>query len=147
MKVVEPGALAYPVICFSQGIMVVEQTSSDLVTCTKTALKNGYFSDLVVVDSEGRSHRIRKAEKIRGVGPFWGYNVFLNQRIQVQLFEDEEIEQWSVDQTREKVLKSLRSWAGWDASGDLEELRSGISSARSYRDIAAILSSHLTRAS
>lgn len=143
MRIVEPGALTYPALCFSQGLVEVASTSNDLVTCTKVALKNGYFNDLLVIDSEGWSHRVRRAEKVRGVGRFWGYNVFLNQRIQVRLYADDEIVQLSVDQTRDNALKSARSWQHWEASGDLDELRRRIVRAVSHREIAMIVSSHL----
>ena len=63
-------------------------TVDALTTCTKVALKNGYFDDLLIVDANGVGYQVKGARKLHGVGPFFGYNIFLNQRIKVELLTD-----------------------------------------------------------
>jgi hypothetical protein len=40
---------------------------------------------MTVVDSNGTGIKIKDAHKLHGVGLFWGYKLFLNQRIRVEL--------------------------------------------------------------
>jgi len=61
------------------------RNEDDISICTKTALKNGFYNNLSIVDSDGVQYVVQDAEKINSVGLFWGYNIFLNQKIRVKL--------------------------------------------------------------
>lgn len=127
--------LDYPVLRFAHGMLFPARSPSDLDECTKVALKNGIFEGLLLVDASGRTMAVQSARKLRGVGPFWGYNIFLNQRIKVDLvlraapalaFED----------VREKVLMALRGPQRWHASADVGDLQGAIAGAASIRELA-----------
>jgi hypothetical protein len=109
--------LRYPVLCFSQHLARVSQTADALTTCSKLALrKGGYYDNLLVVDSAGVGLRIKGAEKVRGVGPFWGYNIFLNQRVKVRPHIDGAPIQASLAKVKRYVLDSFDRWHGWSFS-------------------------------
>ena len=77
--------LQFPVLCRSQNLVLIKLTEDELTTCNKLGLKNGWYRGMTVVDSKGTGIKIKDAHKLHGVGLFWGYNVFLNQRIKLAL--------------------------------------------------------------
>ena len=133
-------SLEYPVLCFSQNLVRVKNSLEDLTTCSKTALRNGYFSNLEVVDSRGHIVRVHGARKLSGVGMFWGYNIFLNQRIKVELFFEAQPVQIALANVKGKVLKSFNKWHGWASRDDFEELVANVKAAKSVPEIVALVS-------
>jgi hypothetical protein len=58
-----------------------------LVVCGKSDLNagsRGRFARATIVDSESMAWEMDGATKLHGVGPFWGYNLLLNQTIRVR---------------------------------------------------------------
>jgi hypothetical protein len=105
------------------------------------ALRNGWFENLSVVDSKGIKLSIAGAKKLRGVGFLWGYNIFLNQRIKVELFTKGAPTQASISDVKQLVLNSFRKWHGWASRGDFDELRDAVKNASSIPEIIALLRS------
>lgn len=145
LTVLDPNALAFPVLCFGQGLVLAQLDPKSLTTATSAALRRRYFNDLTIVDRGGAVHRVRRAEKRRGVGWFWGYNIFLNRRIEVALFQEPTLATWSLEDTRNRVLETLGKWSGWSASGDLNDLRRAIEAAPTIRDVTNAVWEHQTR--
>ena len=56
-----------------------------------------YYKGLKIVDVDGNVYKINSAKKIKGVGLFWGYNVFLNQKIKVELSFSDKFEKISLE--------------------------------------------------
>jgi hypothetical protein len=131
--------LNFPVICFSQNVIRMEKSSDSLTTCSKTALRNGYFENLLIIDSKGVALRITGAKKLHGVGLFSGYNLFLNQRIKVELVSNGEAVQISTPELKQKVLNSFRNRHGWSSRGDFESLRNSIVNASSITEIITMV--------
>jgi len=73
--------LRFPVICFWRTLTRVRDNYEQLTTTTSAGVANGMFNNLLVVDSDGLSITVKKAEKLHGIGFLWGYNIFLDQRI------------------------------------------------------------------
>ena len=111
---------------------------ADLNECTSFALRRGFFKNQLLVDASGRSVMVQSATKLHGIGPFWGYNIFLNQRIRVQLVA-QAAASLSLEAVRTKTLKALEGRQQWDAGADIDELREKISGAHSIRDIATLV--------
>lgn len=63
--------LRYPVLEFSKGMVFPARSKRELEQCTKPALRNGFFKDLLLIDSRGKSLKIAGARKLRGVGPLF----------------------------------------------------------------------------
>jgi hypothetical protein len=132
-------ALAFPVLCFNDALVIVMGTREELTTATKAGLASGWFDDLRIVGSNDVAVTIKTARKLRGVGPFGGYNIFLNQRIQVELEPAGTPEPIDVSEVRERTLRSLEQWHGWQSRGDYEELRAGVEQARSVGEIIQLV--------
>jgi len=132
-------SLKYPALVFSRGMVFPARSADDLSLANRAALKNGYFSGQLIVDSTGKAVKIKDAKKLHGVGPFFGYNIFLNQRIKVELLPDGQPSQKDVGDVRDLVLKALRGNQGWNASGDYDELVASAERAKSISEIAGLI--------
>jgi len=131
--------LQFPVLCRSQNLVRVKLTEDELTTCNRLGLKNGWYRGMTVVDSTGTGIKIKDARKLRGIGLFWGYNVFLNQRIKVELEPSGEPFAVTVGEVRDMALKSFRSWHGWQSRGDFEELQDKVQKAQTIPELIELL--------
>lgn len=127
--------LHYPVLRFSKGMVFPARTSDELEQCTTTALRNGFFSGLLLVDSDGQAVTVTGARKLHGVGPFFGFNIFLNQRIRVAL-EASGSAQLGVNEVRRMVLSAIHGKQGWDSMDDVSQLVARVERAQSIAEIA-----------
>jgi len=112
-----------------------------LIICSKLALrKGGYYENLLVVDSTGAALKIAGAEKLHGVGPFWGYNIFLSQKIKVRLHIENDPIQMSLADVKQSIFDSFKRWHGWSSRGDFDELKASVKMATSIPEIIKLLS-------
>lgn len=134
-------SLTYPVLCFSQYLVKVNPTMDSLLTCSRLALrKGGFYENLLVVDSSGIGMQIKGAEKVHGIGLFWGYNIFLNQKIRIKLRTDNGLVKLSLADVKQRVFRSFERWHGWSSRGDFDQLKASIERAASIREIISLLS-------
>jgi hypothetical protein len=78
--------LEFPVLCITpEGFLTAAEDSGRLETCSAPALKGGFYKDLLLVDAAGQSWTVRKAEKIAGVPPLWGWRLSWSREIRVRL--------------------------------------------------------------
>jgi len=127
--------MSFPVICFYGDLLRIRETYDELTRTTTAGLKNGYFRNLLIVDSEGQSIKMADAHKLHGVGPFFGYNMFLNQRIRVALDMSGRPFTSSLTEVKKMVLNSFRCWNGWSSRDDFDELKGSVENARSIPEI------------
>jgi hypothetical protein len=133
-------SLAFPVIYFGRdGTMGVASTADQLQTCTRVALKKGYFRGLRIVDSMSREFAVADAKKVGTVGPFFGLNIFLNQRIRVRLEFVDTPRQATPEELKALVLRYFKKWHGWESRGDLDSLQERVQEMRSVPEIIACL--------
>lgn len=130
----------FPIICFDRDSLRVRKDWDSLVTTTTAGVKNRMFDNILIVDANGTAVRVKSARKLHGVGPFWGYNIFLNRRIRVELVFDGEPFPMSVDDVRRLVLDSFRKWHGWRTRGDFKELKASVQNAQSVGEIIRLVS-------
>lgn len=131
--------LRFPVLCRSQGLVRVKLTHDELTTCNTLGLKNGWYRGMTVIDSRGKAVKVKDAHKLYGVGLFWGYNIFLNQRIKVELELSGQPFSVSVNDVRDMALESFRDWHGWTARGDFAELQDKVRKAQMLRELIDVL--------
>ena len=129
----------FPIVCFYKHLLRTRNDWSSLVTTTTAGVSNGMFNNLLLVDSNGLSRRVKSARKLHGVGLFWGYNIFFNQRIRVELAFDGEPFQTSLEDVRKRILASFRQWHGWQTRGDFAELRIAVEKASTIAEIIGII--------
>jgi hypothetical protein len=135
--IIEP--LDYPVLRFVRGMVFPARNVDEITQCSKTALRKGFFRQQLIVDSAGRALKVEGARKLCGIGRFWGYNVFLNQRIKVELVLQESVQHMDPNELRQHVLHALRGRQAWDASADFIEVGAAVGRAHSISEIAKVV--------
>jgi hypothetical protein len=131
--------LHFPVITFSGGIIELLNNYSDLTTCKKVALRNGHYHNMKIVDSLLRKFTIRDAKKIKGVGFLRGYNIFLEQTIEVKLNFDSAIIDLDIELLKRDILNSKASFALMFSGGNVKQSMKQIKEAYSFDEIINIL--------
>ena len=107
-------SLEYPVLVFSDGLVVPERSADELTRCTAHALSRRYFDGCIAADVTGRAIKIKTAHKLHGIGPFWGFNIFFNRRLRVSLVFDGDPFRMSLDEVRLRVMEALyNEIVGW----------------------------------
>lgn len=142
MRTVSPmteSEIAFPVLCRHKGTLFTFGSRESLTKTTSAALRGGLFDGLRMIDSTGKEAIVESARKICGVGLFWGFNVFLNQRIRVALSMRDTGRTFSPDEVRAMVLRDFRTWHGWQSRGDFEVLKKAIERAESTSEILHLL--------
>lgn len=134
--------LKFPVICFERDFYPrIRQNLSSLTTTTKVGLNNGLFENVLLVDSAGYALKIKNAHKLHGVGPFWGYDIFLDRHIKVELVFEGTPFPISVDEVKKYIFKSFHNWHGWASRGDFDELKESVAKAQTIAEIIQIIAS------
>lgn len=132
-------SLRYPVLMFSRGTVSTSRTEDELTTCSKTALSNGFFSGLLLIDSDGLSVKVKSATKSHGVGFLWGYNIFLNQKIKVSLLLEDNAQCIDFGEVKAKVIKAIRTSHAWGGGSDVRDVALALERASNVSDIAIII--------
>lgn len=138
-------ALQFPVLCFSQNLVLVVSSQEELTTTNKAALRNGFFANLLLVGSNSVGAQVKGARKLHGIGPFGGFNLFLNQRIRVALEFAGPPFAVELDDVKQRVQASFRNWHGWFSRGDFEELQARLERAQSVAEIVSLLDEDAAR--
>jgi hypothetical protein len=137
-------AIEFPAACFNQTTVYVAPTAESATVCTRAALAGGWYDGLLVVGSNSVAVRIKNARKLHGVGLFWGYNIFLNQRIRVELVVEEKGLNLSLEEVKTLVFASFRKRYGWRTRGDFKDLCAWVKEAKSVAEIITALTSRDT---
>ena len=131
---------SFPVICFWREFIRIRSDEESLTTTTMAGLKNGMFTELLIIDLNGCGYKVKAARKLHGVGLLWGYNIFLNQRIKVELQYEDGFRDVPLYEIKDLVFRSFRKWHGWSTQGDFKELQADVINAISIAQIINILS-------
>jgi len=121
--------LRFPIIYFNRFTFYVEPSADNLIVTTTAGLKNRLFENLTIVDSNGKLYRVNDAKKLHGIGPLWGYNIFLNQKIKIELDFSPDVKDVSLLELKDMILKSFAKekhfWESRDDFNDLIKLVKG----------------------
>lgn len=131
--------LTFPVVCFHRHLLRIRNDWDALVITTTAGIKNGMFDNMLVVDSTGKAIRIKSAQKLHGVGFFWGFNPMGGRRIKVEFVYDGELFSMTVDEVRKLVLDSFKNRHGWQTRGDFNELKTAVERAPSVAEIIRLI--------
>lgn len=119
--------VAFPIVALSVNTgLSFHRNTDDILHCSKYSLKKGAYNDLRIIDSNGKLYRVIKAEKIGTVGSFWGYDIFLDQALCVQLIARSTPEEISLADLKNEISNAMNSDKDiWNATGTLSrDLRS-----------------------
>lgn len=127
--------LTFPVLCFYKSTLFAASSSDTLTRTTSAALRGGLFNGLRVVDSTGTEYVVETVRKLHGIGPFWGFNIFLNRTVRIDITLVETGKQLGVDEVRRLVIRDFRKWHGWESRDDYEQLKASVQTAGSVSEI------------
>ncbi|MCC9019748.1 hypothetical protein [Flavobacterium lipolyticum] len=116
MKKVKQNNFKYPIVAFSKSAIHLARNSDEILVCTKTALKNNFYKNMKIVDSAGILYKVNNAIKLKGHGFLWGYNIFLNQKVDVELVFTEDPILINIEDLKKMLLSSLKGefWRSGD---------------------------------
>lgn len=136
--------LLYPVIALPKNqIAFFARNESDLVTCSSVSLRNGFYEGMTLIDSEGKVYEIISAEKIKGKGFFWGYNIFLNQKILVKLNYSHHVTTITLEELKESVIKNFKKDVFfWNADGELSSRIRNVNIGQNHKTILESLTNY-----
>lgn len=124
--------IVFPVLYFNKYSFYVVNDVDSLTRSTKAGLNNGVFDNLEIVDSSGRYFKVTEARKIGGIGFANGFNIFLNQKIRVELTFSKEIIDIHLEKIRIKLMKIInRDRYLWESGGYFDELMNIVESSKS----------------
>lgn len=130
-----PG-IEFPVLGFNQDVIVVHKTYDELTTATKGGVKGGWYDGLLIVGANSVAIKAKGGKKLHGVGRFWGYDVFLDQRIRVGLEFNGSPFEISLDAVKNEVHRSLtKEYDFWSSGGSVPRLRAQVNQAESVVEI------------
>ncbi len=132
--------VSFPVLCKYKNMIFASRSLDALTDTTSSAVKGGLFDQMVVVDSSGTQHTVVKAKVIGGIGLFFGFNIFLNRRIRVNLEFRRDFRKWTLEDVKDVVLSDLQSFHGWQSRLDFYDLKNQIRSASSIKDVLDLIS-------
>ena len=136
--------LKFPVIGFNKHTFYIERDVDSLTVTTKAGLKNKLYENASIIDSSGRLYTIVKAKKLHGIGLFWGYNVFLNQRIKIELYIDPIVTNISLDDFKKRVTDIFdKDKYFWNSGGNLKGLRKMVLTAGNHEEIIRKLGAYM----
>src|SRR5213595_1296808 len=75
--------LEYPALVLTQRWIRVYPDAEALSAAWKRAVDRGRFKDALLVDSRGRARPVRRAKILGHIGPFFGFDVYLNRHVRI----------------------------------------------------------------
>lgn len=138
--ILDVNKLNYPVLgLFNPGILVYEDAESLSVTTAK-AVRLGQFDDVFLVDCQSFAYRVVGAQ-IRGpVGRFWGYDVFLDRNVFINLLYDSQMRSLAINEVIDLVETRIDAMREiWESGMNYPEFRRSIRAARNVKELAELL--------
>lgn len=128
----------YPILAFPKGYVLAYE-KEELDICNKTALKNGFYENLYLIDSKLNKFTVYKTKPLRGVPPFWGFRITQSRVIEIDL-QLVPLETPSMTEVRETTIQLInKNRSFWAAGWNIKELESLIRKAESIPEIVDIL--------
>jgi hypothetical protein len=131
--------IVYPVVLLAKDGVWVARDSEELTTTQRLLLRAGLYDDQLLVDSVGRRRHLKGARELGARVGFLGrWREFWRPSapIKVELFFDSDFTSVSVDELKERVLKSLAGPSSRrflePGSIKFEELKEGLKTSKTY---------------
>jgi len=131
--------LTFPVICIYKGTIFTSSTLDALTQTTTAAINGGLFDGLQIVDSSGKIYTVKSVKKLHGIGPFCGFNIFLNRTVRVKIEFEDGHETLGVDDVRRIVIGDFQRWQGWQTREDFDQLKTSVEKASTVAEIIRLI--------
>lgn len=128
----------YPLVTIAEkGYLYFVKEEKDLLYTTYQGFKSGYYNNLVIIDSEGRRYVVKESVLIQAKSNwFLQLKYFLGVKIKVKLILDSSVEQLSLSDFKDYVLKLIRRDSGYS---EIEGKLDYVNKASRIHDIIAYL--------
>jgi hypothetical protein len=135
----------FPAIAIKGGTFEFHDSDVSLRRCTKTALKNGWYRGLTILDAAGVLHTVRDARFVRNTGQKTYPGLFASKWIEVEPEISGE-RQLALEEARQLIRRGLTAnRAFWESGGyDLAALLREIDRAESIEQIWSVITPLLT---
>jgi hypothetical protein len=137
--------MIFPVLTFSRPNVIEFAKDEDRLTrCNRLGLKNGYYNNLKVIDSDGNCFSVSQANKVGTIGPLWGFNLFLEQQLRVRLEFKNSIERITLEDFKVKILNAFdKNKYYWESGGNIDDLKRIVRGSKSHGEIIQELGSFI----
>ena len=137
--------IKYPVIGFSEGkILQAFHDEDELTNCTPLSLKNGYYNNLLLIDSDGNEITLIGAEKIGNSTPFLGFGykhsswdggrAFFLRLIKVKPSLGK-VSKIDIEEFKRRIEKGIDSDRSLAAGWNIKELKGKVKESKSFSEI------------
>lgn len=129
--------LEYPVLQIDKkGYMWVSIDEDTLTTARSHSLKTGWYKGMILVDSGGRSVKVKDIRFISGKGKYRGYyTMFLDRFVRIELIFDDKPCEISFEKLKKKIISDFKRHSGsMDAESEHSQLRQ-LQTAKSVREL------------
>ena len=97
----------YPVASVDKyGNVYISIDENTLTTINNASLKAHNWTDSYIVDCDGIAAKIEDMRFISGIGSFWGYSIFFDRLIRVEIILGEEFSM-SLDEIKKPILRYI----------------------------------------
>jgi len=134
--------IKFPVLsfCHNRKFLVFISSKDELTTCTSGALRNGYFNNLMIVDTDGRCFQLTCFRKLGYVGRFLGFSLLFGRRwkIAVDFAPPSQMTLQEFKQTIwDAIDKKPDFWAS--ETGSQEDMKAKVAKGNTFQEIIEIL--------
>jgi hypothetical protein len=134
--------ISFPaLVVFDDGGFLTYRDENRLTSTNALGLKKGCYNGLLIIGSDGMAVRTKGARKLHGIGRFWGYNLFFNRWIKVELIFDGEPFLMDTEELKQVVLKHLHNSFAWQDYEGIEHLIGKVEKAKNAVTIVRLVTS------
>lgn len=132
-------SFVYPIICFSDKVFRIYTSATELCTSSPaSALTEGWFTNMIVIDSAGNNYRVLHATKVGNAGWLWVGPLPIR-KIKVELDVKHVAADVSVDDVRQRMYNATIRWHGLESRTDFDELKAAIDKAQTVAELIRIV--------
>lgn len=136
--VLTEGMFKFPLICISSHAVWAAHAKSDLTIVRESKLARMLY-DLLIIDADGNSVKVKAFRKLHGVGFLGGY-AFFDRKLEIELIIDSLTKKkMTFEEGKSFVLKAQKKRTAINGA-DLGSIRKPIEDARTYTEIAMLIS-------
>ena len=131
--------LRFPVLCFSGKLMVAAHRESELSQGTTKAIQDGYFDEVMVVDSEGKRIRLRGAKAVGSLAPLAVLRRLIGLPVRLEFLAMETLPPISLSELRDLIVERLGKAPGfWSTGGPMSTIKRRVQEATDFEALIAM---------
>jgi hypothetical protein len=137
--------LEFPVLLLTKRWIRVYSDGEALTAAWKKAVDHGAFENALLVDSVGRARQVRRVHILGNIGPFFGFDCYLNHSVRIGYEFTGEWERADLEAIRSRVLRHRRDPNFDDVDETYStEYESRLRQSRDIRSLITVLAEQFT---